>query len=423
MMPVYALMLLWMVVVLSLWLLKGDLIRNTWRERYICEQLLLIESDDWGPGGDFHAERLDRLAEALAAFKDSQGRPAVMTGNMVLTVPNLNLSLSSGSPTLIRSRLDKEFPIVYKSVRDAMTRGVFVPQLHGIEHLYGEGLLQLARSGDPRVRHAAETASWWDWEALDPPLQGHYVNGGSLPTKPLDSSTQQALVGQAAVLFKEMFGFAITSTVAPCYLWMDATEQAWVQQNIWVIQSAGYRCLGRREDGSYVQDKREIRPGYRNELGQVFLVRNAMYEPVDGRKHDDCIRQIEQAFRQNIPASISTHRYNYTRTESEFTQSVGGLRKILTYCTTRYKYLRFASSPELGQWYLSGAPMKNPADESQWPALKVLTGMQKVSPFLFRLWYRHQKIRLIASLTGLVIPGWLFVQLCSQARGAGTKSC
>jgi len=392
---------------LLLWLGKRDLFKKTWSETYIKEKVLVIESDDWGPGGDFHADRLQRLSNVLSSYKDSLGRPAVLTADMVLGVPDLMQTMTAPDQPLKRSTLNRDFPKVHQALIKAMEKGVLVPQLHGLEHLYGDGLKRLAHNKDPRVQDATQTERWWDWEMLDSPLQGHYVDGTSLPTKAHAADTQQAIVDSATQLFEQCFGFPTASTVAPCYLWVDDTEKAWADKKIQIIQTAGYRCPGRREDGSYFQDRQEIRTGDRNELGQIYLVRNAMYEPVDGRLEDDCIRHIEQVYKQASPTTISTHRYNYTRTEDECEMSLAGLQKILHHCTTKYTNLRFVSSPELGYWLLEQGSLINPADKNAWPSLTEITGFKKTGFFLNRLWYRHRKIRLIAIVTGLVIPAGL----------------
>lgn len=405
------LLFFWLAVVLLLWLGKRDLFKKTWSETYIKEKVLVIESDDWGPGGDFHADRLQRLSNVLSSYKDSLGRPALLTADMVLSVPDLKQTMTAPDQPLRRNILNKDFPKVHQAFIKAMEVGVFVPQLHGLEHLYGEGLKRLANNNDPRVQDATQTEHWWDWETLDSPLQSHYVDGTLLPSKPHTADIQQAIVDKATRLFEQCFGFPTASTVAPCYMWVDNTEKAWAEKHIQFIQTAGYRCPGRKEDGSYIQDQQETRPGDRNALGQIYLVRNAMYEPVDGRREDDCIRQIEQAYTQASPATISTHRYNYTRTEDECEMSLMGLQKILQHCTKKYADLRFASSPELGQWFLEQSKLTNPADRTTWPTLTAITGFKKTGPFLNRLWYRHRKIRLIAIATGLVIPAGLLTSV------------
>jgi len=69
----------------------------------------------------------------------------------------------------------------------------------------------------------------------------------------------------------------------------------------------------------YHQDKPLIRVGDLSNSGQIYLVRNVMYEPVDGRNTPDtAYLEALSAYAQALPVSISTHRYNYTRSEQDF---------------------------------------------------------------------------------------------------------
>ena len=373
----------WLACVAALWLWQGTLLRRTWREPYLADNAVLIESDDWGPGGDFHANRLRDLAALLDRHQDSSGRSAVLTADMVLAVPDTAAIRAESYKSYLRSALDTEFEPVYSALQETIATGVVVPQLHGMEHLYGNGLVTLAAAGDSRVQAAFATDHWWDWESLDSPLQGHYVDGTVLPTQPLSAAVQAALVNEACTTFERLFGFRSRSTVAPCYLWGDDTERAWSDEDIDYVQTAGYRCTGRDAAGHYHQDPPVLRAGDRNTLGQTYLVRNAMYEPVDGRGAGPCWQQCVAASRQATPIVISTHRYNYTRSAEEHRDSLAGLGQLLTQLPGLAGDLRFLSSPELGAW-MSGKPepLRNPANGQQWPTLRQAGLLTRLRGFL-----------------------------------------
>ena len=402
----------WAGCLLLLWLWKRPLISRTWNEPYIAGLPVLIESDDWGPGGAFHGERFQALSDLLARHQDTCGRPAVLTADMVLSVPDTRAIRDGGYIQPKRSFLDVDYRPLLETFHEAMSRGTMVPQLHGIEHLNGEALMRLAREGDPRVAACFSEDNWWDWESLDSPLQGHYVDGSHLPTEALAKETIQSIVADATAAFERIFGIPSISTVAPCYLWNDTVEDAWSSHGIRYIQTAGYRCTGRAGDGRYQQDLPEIRVGDRSSAGQLYLVRNAMYEPVDGRRADTCYLEALRAHRQGLPVVISTHRYNYTRSEQEFENSLKGLGEVLTRLDNLKAGTRYLSSPELGAW-LAGdrEQLESPGNRSQWPTLHRLTGLSRLRGFLYRLWYRHEKLRYATVVTGLVLPATLIVVL------------
>src|SRR4051794_2142466 len=80
--------LLWAASLIYLWRTHGALLRRTWNEPYFLDVPVLIESDDWGPGPDWHAERLSALTVLLARYRDSAGRRAVLTADTILAVPD-----------------------------------------------------------------------------------------------------------------------------------------------------------------------------------------------------------------------------------------------------------------------------------------------------------------------------------------------
>jgi len=397
----------WLACLTGLWLWKKPLFIATWREPYFADTPVLIESDDWGPGGDFHAARLTELLSMLAQHKDAVNRSAILTADMVLAVPDLAKIESTGQ--YHRRMLDKDFPAIFAALQQGIQQDTLVPQLHGMEHLNGKAFAELCRQQDPRLATARATKDWWDWEKLDSPLQGHYVDGRNLPTRAIDAAEANSLVANATQCFTGMFGYPSLSTVAPCYLWNDEIEQCWQQQNIIAIQTAGYRCIGRNETGHYFQDPPLIRVGNTNRFAQLYLVRNVMYEPVDGKNTPtSAFAEAEMAYRQALPVSISTHRYNYTRSDDECQQAIRGLDHLLGQIRANLPNVRFLASPELGEFLQNKTDnIVNRFNQRQWPTIRLAATHRKTGAFLYRLYYRHRKLALIGYCTGLIVPAWL----------------
>jgi hypothetical protein len=366
--------LFWLLCLLTLWLWKSSLFKKTWQEPYFADTPVLIESDDWGPGGDFHATRLNKLLDALNQQSDSSGRPAILTADIVLSVPNIQKITETNDGSYFRTDLES-FPEIHKTMLAGIQQGTFVPQLHG----------------------------------LDSPLQGHYVDGSTLPTTPITKTDAAKIINTASQTFQQIFAYPSLSTVAPCYLWNDEIEQEWQKQDIQIIQTAGYRCTGRDETGKYIQNPSIIRVGDKNKLGQIYLVRNVMYEPVDGKNTaETAYQEAVAAFKQALPITISTHRYNYTRSADEFERSLTGLNELLVNITQKLPNVRFLSSPELGGLIeIPEQMIVNHFDKATWPSVRILSGSAKLGAFLYRLYYRHPKLVLTSYLTGLIIPAWV----------------
>jgi hypothetical protein len=413
----------WSLCLLLLWLWKGELFKNTWQEPYFGDTPVLIESDDWGPGGASHIERLQGVSEMLANQRDSVGRPAVITADMVLAIPDIPAIKQSNPPEYKRKILDQGFPDLLQAIRESISQGVLVPQLHGLEHLNGEAFARLIRDQDPRLETIAAADEWWDWEQLDSPLQGHYVDGSRLPTTAIGIEKARKLIKQATATFERLFGHPSISSVAPCYLWNSDIESIWREAGIRYIQTGGYRCPGRDENGRYLQDRRLIRPGARSDADQRYLVRNVMYEPVDGRNTPEtAYAEALRARRQALPITISTHRYNFTGDVREYLFSRDGLDRLLGQMTSQLRAVRFLSSPELGESLDSPqSPLKNRFDQTEWPPLGRLQGIGKLSAFLYRLRYRHPKLLLFTFASGLIIPAALLAWIGGLASFAARK--
>lgn len=402
----------WSFCLLVLWLWKSTLFTKTWQEPYFKETLVLIESDDWGPGGEVHSYRLKELLATLNKHRDSIGRPAILTADIVLSVPDTQKIKTNNNGQFFRKPLTS-FPHIYNMMLDGINQGTFVPQLHGLEHLNENAFIRLYLENDPRVQIAMKTEDWWDWEKLDSPLQGHYVDGSKLPTTPLSKQDAKKIITIANTLFKQLFGYHSTSTVAPCYLWNDDIEQEWKEKDIRYIQTAGYRCIARDKNGNYIQSPSIIRTGEKNKFGQIYLVRNVMYEPVDGKNTaNTAFKEATIAYNQALPITISTHRYNYTRSQEEFNQSLSGLDQLLSLIRQNLPSVRFLASPELG--HLINTPdmnFDNPFNQTTWPGTIKLQGLEKTKAFIFRLYYQHPKLVLASYLSGLIVPLWIFCQI------------
>ncbi|MCP4270106.1 MAG: hypothetical protein GY777_31790 [Candidatus Brocadiaceae bacterium] len=389
--------------VLILW--KRKLLYQTWQESYLKEPVVMIESDDWGPGPANHSKALKSITDMLLTHSDYHGRPAVFTANIVLSVPNASVIRSNDFKSYARTTLGEGFSNMLTVFRKAIQQGVLVPQLHGREHFFPEGLMGLARSGRQDIRDKLTEDGWSDWETLESPLQAHYVDCSSLPSCHLSKNQQASIVADAVNIFNRVFEQESRSTVAPCYLWNDDTEQAWKLHGISYIQTAGYRCIGRDQQANYVQNPKIIRFGTKNKHKQIYLVRNVMYEPADGRTTDGCWREVVTAFRQCLPAAISTHRYNFTNDDTMKRQALAGLDEILNRIEDHYPLRRYIASPELGEWLETGIISNRfgSGEEKELPGIQYASKYQKIEGFLYRLWYRHAKIRLLVNFSGLIL--------------------
>ena len=109
-----------------------------------------------------------------------------------------------------------------------------------------------------------------------------------------------------------------------------------------------------KDEPGYRQRKIYHYTGQRNKHGQIYTVRNVMFEPsLHGvsKSLDMAKRQIEYAFRWRIPAIVSSHRINYTsRIEVENRErGIQALDDFLSWVTKTYPEVEFHNSESLGE--------------------------------------------------------------------------
>ena len=94
----------------------------------------------------------------------------------------------------------------------------------------------------------------------------------------------------------------------------------------------------------------------KNRYNQRYLTRNCFFEPGSRESGDnkdwvnDCMREIEIAFRCHKPATISTHRVNYTGTlhTENRENSLKKLDSLLSTIIKKWPNVEFMTSMELG---------------------------------------------------------------------------
>ena len=152
-MTTFALVVLtWLAFTFVLFAPHGRMLRALWREPVLACPVVIVESDDWGPGPASDALILRRIAAQLADIRDRDGRPALMTLGVVLGKPDGAAILADDCQRYHRRLLDEEMyaPIV-EAMREGCAKGVFALQRHGLEHCWPGSLIDRARHDDIRL--------------------------------------------------------------------------------------------------------------------------------------------------------------------------------------------------------------------------------------------------------------------------------
>jgi len=157
-----------------------------------------------GAGRCCRCRAIGAITRLFGSHHDTGKRTAVITADVVLSVPRCGKIIADPDFTYQRKTLDEAAPDIYKVMLAGIKSGAFVPQLHGLEHLNGQAFARLCQQNDPRIADAIADPYGWNWESLASPLQGHYVDGSQLPTQAISLAQAQAIIALATQTFQRL---------------------------------------------------------------------------------------------------------------------------------------------------------------------------------------------------------------------------
>lgn len=355
-----------------------------WRTR---RRIVIIESDDWGAirtpdrntllalnrinplvEKDLMSqldslesnEDLLFLFEVLQSVKDKNNRPAIITANTIVANPEFERIAASGFQTYYYEKVTDTLrkytgrEQVFELIGQGISEKLYQPQLHGREHLNVQQWLGALQNGN------AELLEAFRYNTFGIPLSGKISKRNNLMSA-FDFEDENETAGLGKIikegtdLFSEIFGFSSTSFIATTYVWHPSLEPTLHKHGVKYLQGIPYQYIPSPGDDWY--RKRFHYTGQKNNSGQLYLVRNASFEPYMQKNTDvvgECLHRINLAFRWGKPAIIGSHRVNFigSLVESNRTRNLKLLNQLLTEIVKRWPDVEFMSSDELGELIL-----------------------------------------------------------------------
>ncbi|MBN1181849.1 MAG: hypothetical protein JXB49_06150 [Bacteroidales bacterium] len=305
-------------------------------------KIVVIECDDWGgirmPSKEVYdllvrkglkinqnrfnlydtlesVEDLEQLFECLNSVRDINNQPAVITAITNVANPDFERIKLSGfseyyyesfPDTIKRYYPNKE---VFKLWREGTDAGIFIPELHGREHISVQLWLQKLREGDKNLLMAFENGfTAVDLPGLKEPESGFraefYFNSD------LQKPFLIRSIKEGVSLFGNIFGIHPRIFVPGNGIFHPDFDK--------VVASAGIRFLYVNHKMAYpvkggnLKYRRFI-TGKKGPGGLTYYTRNCAFEPTEPRYlgADFTLKQVEAAFRWGKLANISTHRVNF----------------------------------------------------------------------------------------------------------------
>lgn len=311
--------------------------------------IIVIESDDWGsirmaskevynellnkgiPVDTDHYniydslesnDDLEMLFHVLSKFKDKSGRPPVLTGVNVVANPNFDEILKNGFTEYVYepyTETCERYPNhdqVYNLWISGIEKRLFVPIFHGREHLNVQFWMRALQNGHKSTMIA------FNYGVTGIPRKG--INGEYVPNfqaafdveRKDDIIYQKEVINSGLNLFEKLYGYKSKYFVPTNGPFNNSLEQDLFQNGVEFINTAK-RQKEPMGEGVYRTNTRFV--GQQNRYNQIYITRNCFFEPSSSGYEwpensdwiNNCLKEIEIAFRWKKPAVISSHRVNY----------------------------------------------------------------------------------------------------------------
>jgi hypothetical protein len=355
------------------------------RQWHTTRKIVVFESDDWGSSRmpdqatfkrlasslpqlskDHYAnfdciantEDFEQLFAVLEKYKDGKNNHPVITANAIMANPDFKKIAESGFN-------EYHYEPFYKTIQAlpdgnnilecwnyGISKNIFIPQLHGREHLLVPVWMYELKAGNKALLSAFKegvyggpctSAVYSKRNNLQAAFDYSKINGN-------DNWHKKAIL-ESSRIFNEYFGFQSKSFIAPAYIWNRQIESTLAQEGIQYIQGLPIQYEPGFDGRKY--NKRFHFTGQKNSYGQFYIVRNAFFEPSSNATYDwfnDCLGRVEKAFANKCPAIVGIHRVNFigSLVESNRRINIELFDKLLAAIITKWPDVEFMSTDQLG---------------------------------------------------------------------------
>lgn len=348
-------------------------------------KIVVFESDDWGSirmpsvesflklknlgvdmeSGDYaryntydtlaNQEDLEMLFEVLEGIKDQHGNSCVFTAVCVVANPDFKKIRESGFEKYFyepfTETLKDYYPNqnVFGAWKKGMSRNLFVPQFHGREHLNVIAWLKSLRMGNRDAILAFEEGLW----CFVPERSGEPKAENQAAFELTDISDlveHKSIIFEGLNLFEMLFGYRAKYFVPPNGPINNSLNRVLAENGILFRSAAKLQ----NESIGLGKTKKVIHwLGQEDTRGIRYITRNCFFEPSQPRKDwvNDCLKDINIAFRWRKPAIISSHRVNYigVHCPENRNNSLQNLKTLLTSIKKYWPDVEFMSTDKLGE--------------------------------------------------------------------------
>ncbi len=315
-------------------------LRSADAERYNLNDTLATSND------------LEGLFEVLASVKDSKEASAVFTPVSIVANPDFQKIKESDFQTYYYEPFSETLKS-YKGCdqsfnlwKQGIEEKIFVPQMHGREHLNVTEWLKALRSGEKHTRAAFDEGMWGFVPKNFPVID---YQAAFLFTDPKDMDYQKTVINEGLELFEDIFGYKASFFVPPNGVFNNSLNRILVKNDI------EFRYASKIQNEPIGFGRRRKRFHYLGQKGTAgirYIIRNCFFEPsLEGKDWvDSCLSEINSAFELKKPAIIGSHRVNYIGALNPFNRDKGLhlLSNLLNKIVRKWPEAEFMTTAELG---------------------------------------------------------------------------
>lgn len=343
------------------------------------QRIVVIESDDWGslripnksvyntlrdsslnlascPYSKFDClennHDFDSLFDLLTTFQKEHSKSPILTTNFLSANPDFEKIRQSDFSEYHYENIQETYnkntnsENIKQKIQSGIKERFIKPQFHGREHLNVKMWMYLLNNNND-VRKAFDynffALSFSNSKSINLPYLASFMRYD-------ENDDFSFILEEGLEDFNSFFDKYPSSFIAPVYVWDESIEKFLSAKNIESIQGLYNKKEFYKYNQNPVRKKRFNRR--ENSSGQLQLVRNCFFEPSTKEDFDwvnECLRDVEVAFRWSRPAIICSHRINFVGglSESNRTKNLIKFNQLLTTIVKKWPDVTFVSSDEV----------------------------------------------------------------------------
>lgn len=300
-----------------------------------------------------NADDLNQLFDILNSVRDINGSSAVFTAYALPANIDFDRMKNENFESFYYKRLPETlaqlpgYDGTWKAWQEGISTGMLSPEFHGREHVNVPLLMKLLKERNDHVLSCFNELSWGGLE------KSHAYNLSYTASFDFDDFSQNSFFEEVILdglnVFENVFGkraLCFNSPGAPAH---RILEKQLAKGGIQYLDST---FITREHQGNGEFKKRINYFGKRNELDQLYLMRNSMFEPGLDKSNcvNKCLADINAAFALKKPVNISSHRVNFCGGINSSVREFGlhQLQVLLKEIIKRWPKVEFISASQLG---------------------------------------------------------------------------